>query len=185
MRIDFNAKPLLYPMPVLIIAAYDEEGTANAMNAAWGGISEEKEISMCLSAGHKTVKNILVSKAFTVSVADKNHVTACDYLGIVSGNKVEDKMLRSTLTVTASEKVNAPIINELPVTLECRLKSYDPETCRMVGEIVNVSVDERVMTEGKVDITKVLPITFDPFNHTYHIIGEKVGNAFSDGQQIK
>ena len=185
MRIDFNAKPLLYPMPVLIIAAYDEQGTANAMNAAWGGISEENEISMCLSAGHRTVKNILVSKAFTVSVADKDHVIACDYLGIVSGNKVADKMQRSGLTVTASEKVNAPIINELPITLECRLKSYDPETCRMVGEIVNVSVDERVMTEGKVDITKVSPITFDPFNHTYHVIGEKVGNAFSDGQQIK
>ena len=185
MRIDFNAKPLLYPMPVLIITAYDNEGCANAMNAAWGGISDQTEITMCLSAEHKTVKNILEKKAFTVSVADKEHVAACDYLGIVSGNTVKDKLQRSGLTLSPAPHVNAPIINELPVCLECRLKSYDPKTCQMIGEIVNVSVDERVMTEGKVDIHKVCPITFDPFNHTYHVIGEKVGNAFCDGKQIR
>lgn len=184
-RKNFGAKPLCYPQPVLIIASYDENGTADAMNAAWGGISEANEISMCLSAGHKTVKNILAKQAFTVSMADAAHVVACDYVGIESANKVPDKIKKAGFTTTKSALVDAPIINELAVCLECRLKSYDPESCRMVGEIVNVSVDEAAMTDGKVDTAKVAPITFDPFNNAYHVLGEKVGNAFADGAKLK
>ena len=185
MRKNFGAKPLTYPQPVLIIASYDEAGVPDAMNAAWGGISEANEISMCLSAGHKTVKKILGREGFTVSMADAAHVEACDYVGIESANKVPDKLAKAGFTVTKSERVDAPIINELAVCLECRLVSYDPETCRMVGEIINVSVDESAMTDGKVDVAKVAPITFDPFNNAYHVIGEKVGNAFADGKKLK
>lgn len=186
MRKNFGAKPLSYPQPVLIIAAYDENGTPNAMNAAWGGISEMNEISMCLSAGHKTVKNILKRKAFTVSMADAAHVIACDYVGIVSGNQVEDKFAKAGFHATKSEFVDAPLIDELSVALECRLKEYNPETCILRGEIVNVSVDERALDEqGKVDPAKVDPICFDPFNNTYLKIGEKVGNAFADGKLLK
>ena len=185
MRKNFGAKAYTYPQPVLIIASYDENGNADAMNAAWGGISDDKEISMCLSAEHKTVKNILERKAFTVSMGDAGHVEACDYVGLVSGNKVPDKLKKAGFTITKSELVDAPIINEPAVCVECRMISYDEKTCRMVGEIVNVSVDESAMTDGKVDITKVAPITFDPFNNAYHVIGEKVGNAFCDGVKLK
>lgn len=185
MRKNFGAKAYTYPQPVLIIASYDENGNADAMNAAWGGISDDKEISMCLSAEHKTVKNILERKAFTVSMGDAAHVEACDYVGLVSGNKVPDKLKKAGFTITKSELVDAPIINELAVCVECRMISYDEKTCRMVGEIVNVSVDVSAMTDGKVDITKVAPITFDPFNNAYHVIGEKVGNAFRDGVKLK
>ena len=184
-RKDFGAKPLTYPQPVLIIASYDENGVPDAMNAAWGGISESNEISMCLSEGHKTVKNILSRKAFTVSMADAAHVVECDYVGMESGNQVANKMEKAGFTVVKSERVDAPIINELAVCLECKFKSYDPETCRMVGEIINVSVDESVMTDGKVDADKVAPITFDPFNNAYHVLGAKVGNAFADGAKLK
>ena len=184
-RKDFGAKPLTYPQPVLIIASYDENGVPDAMNAAWGGISESNEISMCLSEGHKTVKNILSRKAFTVSMADAAHVVECDYVGMESGNQVANKVEKAGFTVEKSERVDAPIINELAVCLECKLKSYDPETCRMVGEIINVSVDESVMTDGKVDADKVAPITFDPFNNAYHVLGAKVGNAFADGAKLK
>ena len=184
-RKDFGAKPLTYPQPVLIIASYDENGVPDAMNAAWGGISESNEISMCLSVGHKTVKNILSRQAFTVSMADAAHVVECDYVGIESGNQVANKMEKAGFNVEKSERVDAPIINELAVCLECKLKSYDPETCRMVGEIINVSVDESVMTDGKVDVDKVAPITFDPFNNAYHVLGVKVGNAFADGAKLK
>ena len=185
MRKNFGAKAYTYPQPVLIIASYDENGNADAMNAAWGGISDDKEISMGLSAEHKTVKNILERKAFTVSMGDAGHVEACDYVGLVSGNKVPDKLKKAGFTITKSELVDAPIINELAVCVECRMISYDEKTCRMVGEIVNVSVDESAMTDGKVDITKVAPITVDPFNNAYHVIGEKVGNAFCDGVKLK
>lgn len=184
-RKDFGAKPLTYPQPVLIIASYDENGVPDAMNAAWGGISESNEISMCLSEGHKTVKNILSRKAFTVSMADAAHVVECDYVGMESGNQVANKVEKAGFTVEKSERVDAPIINELAVCLECKFKSYDPETCRMVGEIINVSVDESVMTDGKVDVDKVAPITFDPFNNAYHVLGAKVGNAFADGAKLK
>lgn len=186
MRKNFGAKPLLYPQPVFMIAAYDENGTANAMNAAWGGISEENEISICVSPEHKTTANILASGAFTVSMADAAHVMECDYLGIVSGNDVPDKLERCGFHTTKSEFVNAPIIDELPMTVECRLVSYDARSCRLVGEIVNVCADERVLNEkGRVDPAKLQPITFDPMNNDYLVLGEKVGRAFGDGLKLR
>ena len=186
MRKNFGAKPFTYPQPVFIIATYGEDGTPDAMNAAWGGISEMNEISLCLSAGHKTVKNILARKAFTVSMAEAGQVVACDYVGIVSGNHVADKFARAGFHATKSEFVDAPLIDELSVAVECKLKDYNPETCILRGEIVNVSVDERVLdAEGRVDADKVCPITFDPFNNTYLKIGGKAGQAFSDGKRLK
>ena len=186
MRKNFGAKPLSYPQPVFIIATYGEDGTPNAMNAAWGGISDTKEISMCLDVNHKTVKNILDRCAFTVSMADAAHVVACDFVGIVSGNKVADKFAKAGFHATKSEFVDAPLIDELAVAIECKLKDYNPDTCILRGEIVNVSVDERVLDEeGKVDAGKVAPIIFDPFNNDYLKVGEKVGKAFSDGKQLK
>ena len=186
MRKDFGAKPLLYPQPVLIIATYGEDGTPDAMNAAWGGISESNQVTMCLSAEHKTVKNILARGAFTISMADAAHVVACDHVGIVSGNDVPDKMARAGFHTTKSQLVDAPLIDELPMALECKLISYDASSCRLVGEIVNVSADERILNEkGNIDPQKLEPITFDPANNAYLKLGEKVGNAFRDGISLK
>ena len=184
-RKNIGAKSYSFPQPVFIIGTYDENGVADAMNAAWGGISETNEISICLGTEHKTVANLKKTGAFTVSMGDAQHVAACDYVGIVSGNKVTDKMEKAGFTVTKSEFVNAPVINELSVCLECKVKSYDEDACRLIGEIVNISVDESVLTDGKVDVEKVQPISFDPFNNAYHVLGQKVGNAFSDGKQLK
>lgn len=186
MRKNFGAKPYIYPMPVLIIATYGDDGIADAMNAAWGGISDNTQISMCLSPGHKTVKNILARGAFTISMADAAHVVECDYVGIVSANDVPDKLVRAGFHTTKSEFVDAPIINELPMTLECTLVSYNEDSCRLVGEIVNVSADECILAEnGKISPDKLEPITFDPVNNAYLKLGEKVGNAFKDGLKLK
>lgn len=186
MRKNFGSKPWCYPQPVFILAAYDKEGKPNAMNVAWGGIHYDDQIAMCISANHKTTENILESKAFTVSMGDKDHLVACDYVGIQSGNKEPDKFEKAGFTATKSEFVNAPIINELPMTIECRLISYDPETCNLIGEIVNVSADESVLDEkGKIDPSKFKPIIFDPVHNFYLEIGEKVGNAFRDGLKLK
>ena len=185
MRKNFGAKPDLYPQPVFIIAAYDKSGVPNAMNAAWGGISEENEITVCLSAGHKTTKNIIESGAFTVSMATADYVAECDYLGVVSGNKVNNKLDVCGFHTEKSEFVNAPIIKELPMAVECKLISYDDKTCRLLGEIVNVSADESVLnSDGKVDPSKLRPITFDSMNNAYIVLGDKVGDAFSDGLKI-
>ena len=142
-------------MPVFILGTYDECGVANAMNAAWGGISEENEISICISADHKTTYNLLERGAFTVSMATADFVKECDYVGIVSGNDIPDKLERCGFHTVKSELVDAPIILELPMCVECKLKSYDPESCRLVGEIVNVSADESVLTGGKIDPAKL------------------------------
>lgn len=184
-RKDFGAKPLSYPQPVWIIATYDENGKPNAMNAAWGGISEMKEVSVCLSPGHKTCKNFEKTGAFTISMADAKHVVGCDYVGIESGNKESDKFAKAGFTATKSGFVNAPIINELAVCLECKVISYNKNSCILKGEIVNVSVDEEAMTDGKVDVAKVAPICFDPFNHAYHVLGDKVGDAWGSGKELK
>ena len=183
-RKSFGAKAWTYPQPVWIIGTYDENGKPDAMNAAWGGISEENQVSICLSVGHKTCKNFEKTGAFTISMADADHVAACDYVGMASGNKVEDKFAKAGFTATKSELVNAPIINELPICLECKVIDFNKETCILRGEIINVSVDERVMTDGKVDVSKVKPITFDPFNNAYHVVGEKVGDAWNSGKAL-
>jgi len=186
MRKNFGAKPMCYPMPVYMIATYGIDGTPDVMNAAWGGISESTEISICISEDHKTTENILARKAFTVSMATAEYMVACDYVGIVSGNKVPDKFARAGFHATKSEFVDAPLIDELPMAVECELISYDPDSCRLVGRIVNVSADESVLNaEGKVDVEKLRPITYDPMNHHYLVLGEKVGNAFKDGLKLK
>lgn len=184
-RKDFGAKPFLYPMPVLIIASYSEDDIPDAMNAAWGGISDDCQISMCLSAGHKTVKNILARRAFTVSMATAGQTAAADYVGIVSGNNVPDKFARAGWHAEKSAHVDAPLIRELPMALECRLVSYDEKTCRMVGEIVNVCAEESVLTDGQIDPSKLQPITYDPVSHDYLVLGKPVGKAYSDGNQLK
>lgn len=186
MRKNFGAKPWTYPQPVFIIATYDEDGTPDAMNAAWGGISDDTQLSMCISAGHKTTANILSRKAFTVSMATASQMVACDYVGIASGNTVANKLEKAGFHICPSEFVDAPLIQELPMAVECRLISYDPETCRLVGEIVNVSADESVLdAEGKIDPDKLQPIIFDPIHNAYRKLGEKVGNAFHDGASLK
>ena len=186
MRKNFGAKPWSYPQPVFILAAYDENGTPCAMNVAWGGIHYDDQIAMCISANHKTTAAILASKAFTVSMADVKNLVACDYVGIESGNKVADKFKRAGFTETKSEFVNAPIINELPMTIECELISYDPEMCTLIGRIINVSADESILDEtGKIDPSKLRPITFDPVHNAYLEIGAKAGNAFRDGLALR
>lgn len=186
MRKNFGPKTYLYPMPVLIIGTYNEDGTPNAMNAAWGGISEEYEISICVDDEHKTAENVQKRKAFTVSIADVKNLVACDYVGIVSGNKVPDKFEKAGFTAAKSEFVDAPVIQELPMALECEMISYDVTTCRLVGKIINVSIDDSVLDEnGKVDVAKLAPITFDPSGFGYYVLGERVGNAFKDGTTLK
>ena len=186
MRKNFGAKAMCYHMPVFIIGTYNADGTPNAMNAAWGGISEEAEITICVDNTHKTAQNLLARKAFTVSMATAGMTAACDYVGIVSGNKEPDKFARAGFHATKSEFVDAPLIDELPMALECEVLSYDEETCRLVGRIVNVCADESVLDEnGKVDVSKLQPITYDPMNHHYLVLGEKVGQAFHDGVTLK
>ena len=181
-RVNFGAKPYMYPMPVLIIGTYDENGVPNAMNAAWGIITDFNEITVSLSQQHKTAKNLGVTKAFTVSIGTEDMVIACDYVGIETGNKVTNKFEIAGFHATKSQFVNAPLINELPLALECKVKSYENEI--LVGEIVNVSADERILTDGKIDPEKLKPVIYDPVNHTYIGFGKKVGNAFKDGQQL-
>ena len=185
MRKNFGSNSWLYPMPVLIIATYDEQGRPNAMNAAWGGIFTDEMIGICLSERHKTTQNILSTRAFTVSMATAEQVVACDYVGLESGNRVPDKFAKAGFHATRSEFVNAPLIDELPMALECELVSYDKESCHLVGKIVNITADESVLTEGKVDPRKLRPITFDPINHAYLELGAKVNDAFSCGKQLK
>ena len=186
MRKNFGAKEMCYPMPVFIIGTYNEDGTPNAMNAAWGGVTEEAQLTICVDAEHKTAENVLARKAFTVSMGTAEQVVACDYVGIVSGNKEPDKFKKAGFHATKSEFVDAPLIDELPMALECEMISYDPDSCRLVGRVINVCVDEAYLDEnGKVDVAKLRPITFDPVHHQYLVLGEKVGQAFCDGLILK
>ena len=181
-RTNFGAKPIMLPQPVLIIATYDENGNPNAMNAAWGITTDYQEITISLGE-HKTTDNLAVRKAFTVSMATEDQMIACDYVGIASGRNVPDKFAKAGFHATKSEFVDAPLIDELPMALECTVKSFEDGI--LIGNIVNVSADESVITDGRVDPKKLKPITFDPCNNTYVALGEVVGKAFSDGNKLK
>ena len=185
MRKNFGTKSWFYPLPVLIIGTYDENGIPDAMNAAWGGLYDADKVILCLSAGHRTTRNIRAKGAFTVSFADAAHVVSADYVGMVSANNEPEKMKKSGFHTARSEFVDAPLIDELPVALECRLLKVN-EDGSIIGQIVNVSIDECVLDrDGKLDMDKFRPISFEPVNNGYHVLGEHVGSAFSDGSQLK
>lgn len=185
MKKSLGNKPLIYPQPVLVIATYNEDGTANAMTAAWGGVCDYSKISIIIDKGHKTAKNLKERKAFTLSIADLAHIKEADFLGIVSGNKTPDKVLKAKLSTSKSKNVDAPILDDFPLTLECKLISYDEITERAIGEVINTLADESILTEGKIDLLKFKPLVYDSMNHHYLILGEKVGEAFKDGNSLK
>ena len=185
MRKNFGSESWIYPMPVLIVATYDENQMPNAMNAAWGGIYDTNQIMLCLSHDHKTTANIKLTNAFTVSFATAKTVAACDYVGIVSANDVPDKFSKAGFSAEKSEFVNAPIIRELPMTLECKLNKFNEDGI-VIGDIVNISADESILTKsGDIDVKKLNPISFDGANNAYLTLGEKVADAFSEGAKIK
>jgi len=173
-------------MPVLLIATYNEDGSIDVMNAAWGTMQERGRVALNLSESHKTVKNIKARGAFTVSIADAAHVVEADYFGVVSGNNEPRKFEKSGLTAVKSELVDAPIISELPLCLECEFIEYQSDEfgIGVIGKVVNVTADESVMDGDKVDISRVNAIAFDPYTHGYYKIGERVGEAFKDGFKL-
>lgn len=187
MRKKLNITEGIFPMPVLMIATYNEDGSVNVMNAAWGTMQERDHVALNLTETHKTVKNIKARGAFTVSIADAAHVLEADYLGVVSGNRVTNKFENSGLTASKAEIVDAPVINEFPLCLECEFVEYQNGKygCGVIGKVVNVTADESVMVGDKIDISLVNAIAFDPYTHGYYKVTERVGNAFKDGLQLK
>lgn len=187
MKKELGVNPYLFPMPVLMIATYGDNGEVDVMNMAWGGICAENMVSLNIDADHKTSKNIQKRGAFTLSIADVPHIEAADFFGIATGNKMEDKFERSGLTAVKSEKVDAPIVQEFPLTLECKVVEDKMEVYghHVIGEIVGVLADESVLDEkGKVDPTKLNAFVFDQFQSGYYAIGEKVGQAWHTGAPL-
>ena len=187
MREKINITEGIFPMPVLMVATYNEDGSVNVMNAAWGTMQARDTVALNLSESHKTVKNIKARGAFTVSIADAAHMVEADYFGVESGNKVPDKFAHTGLTAGKAEKVDAPVINEFPLCLECEFVEYQNNEygCGVIGKVVNVTADERVMVNGKLNMSLVDAIAFDPYTHGYYRVSERVGEAFKDGLKLK
>ena len=187
MRVKLDLTEGIFPMPVLMVATYNEDGSVNVMNAAWGTMQERGHVALNLTETHKTVINIKERKAFTVSIADAAHVVEADYFGVESGNKVQNKFEKSGMTATKSELVDAPIINEFPIALECEFIEYQNNEygVGVIGKVVNITADESVMVDGKIDMTLVDAIAFDPYTHGYYRVSERVGEAFKDGLKLK
>lgn len=187
MKKEFGAKPYLFPMPVLMIATYGDGDKIDVMNMAWGGVCDDNMVALNISESHKTAENIKKRKAFTLSVADVDHIEAADFFGIASGNNMQDKFERSGLHAVKSDKIDAPVIEEFPVTLECKVAQlqHTDTGFRVVGEILNVLADEKVLdARGKIDPVKVDAFAYDPFSNGYYRIGEKVGQAWSSGKKL-
>ena len=187
MKKNLGVIPAVYPMPVLMIAAYDENGVPCVMNAAWGTICGMDKIALIIDEDHKTTKNIRVSKAFTVALADKAHMAEADFFGIATGNKMPDKFERSGCHAVKSEFVNAPVIDEFPLTMECELAEIvqTDHLHAVVGRIVNVCAEESVISDnGKVDPQKLEAIIFDQFQSGYYLSGDKVGRAWNAGKDL-
>ena len=184
MRKNLGSQPAVFPMPVLMVASYDENGTVQVMNAAWGMICDMDKIALFIDEDHATTRAIRQTGAFTVSIADKDHMDVADYFGIATGNKMPDKFERSGYHAEKSTYVNAPVITEFPVTLECELAeiTQTENLHAVVGRIVNVSADEKVLSEnGKIDPMKLNALIFDQFQNGYYVATQKVGKAWNAG----
>ena len=185
---SFGQKPWVLPQPVLIIGTYNSDGTPNAMNAAWGGQWDSKEIMISMGS-HATTENLARCDEFTVAFATKDTMVASDFVGIVSGKNDPEKMQKTGWTAIKSEHVNAPVFTEFPMTLECRILRKIGETedgYNLIAEIVNILVDEAYLAEdGKPDVEKMQLIAYEPVHHGYLVMGERVGNAFADGKRLK
>lgn len=182
---NLGKKALLYPQPVLIIASYDKDHNPDAMNAAWGCVSDVSEVTLCLSKEHKTVSNILEKGCFTLSIGTKSLAVECDYFGLASGNQVKDKISHAHLTSEKSPNIDAPLIKEFSLTFECKLKSYDEESEIMKAEILNTFADEKILDEnGKIDSDKLEAISYDPQGQCYVLVKGKVVAAFRSGKSL-
>ena len=185
---SFGQKPWVLPQPVLIIGTYNSDGTPNAMNAAWGGQWDAKEIMISMGA-HATTENLDRCNEFTVAFATKETMVASDFVGIVSAKNDPQKMQKTGWNAVKAENVNAPVFTDFPMTLECRILRKIDETAEgynIVAEIVNILVDEKYLAkDGKPDVEKMQFITYEPVHHRYLILGERVGNAFADGKVLK
>jgi len=187
MKKEIKTTEAIFPMPVLLISTFNEDGTVDVMNAAWGTMLERDQVALNLTETHKTVQNIKARKGFVVHIADAKHVVEADYFGIVSGNKEPDKFTKSGMTFTKSDLVDAPIINELPIALECEFLEYqnDATGIGVIGKVLRTSVEENLLKDDKVDIDSLEAIAFDPYTHGYYKVGGRVGEAFKDGLKIK
>lgn len=187
MKKNLGVVPAVYPMPVLMVAAYDANEKVNVMNVAWGQICDMDKIILFIGEGKKTWLNIKESKAFTVALADETHVAEADFFGIASGNKMNDKFERTGYHAVKSDRVNAPIIEEFPVVMECELLEFlDTEhVSGIVGKIVNVKAEESVLSEnGKIDPKKLHALMFDQFQNGYYCTGEKIATAWNVGARL-
>lgn len=189
MKRKLGNTPVIAPLPVLIVATYDENGVPNAMNAAWGGQCGYHHVALNLSLGHRTTENLKHTKAFTLSIATLDTLVQSDYFGLVSGRK-ENKIEKSGVHITRSEFVNAPIIDEYPLTLECKVVEMQETLGEMhvIGEVINMQAEESILdAKGKVDLGKLHPLSYDSSTRSYRILGDIVGKAFCDGEknQIK
>lgn len=185
---SFGQKPWMLPQPVLVIGTYNADGTPNAMNAAWAGQWDAKEILISMGK-HATTENLARCADFTVAFATRDTMIAADFVGIVSAKKDAQKMQKTGWTAVKSEHVNAPVFTDFPITLECRINrkiDESEEGYYIVAEIINILVDENYIAEdGKPDVEKMQFTTFDPIRHAYMSLGERIGNAFADGRKLK
>lgn len=187
MKKDFGVKPYLYPMPTYMIGTYNEDGSVDVMMMAWGGICAEDMVALNLEADHKTVANLRTRKAFTLAVPGTDTLKESDFFGIASSNKMADKFARSGLHAVKSARVDAPVIEEYPLTLECEVAEMQdqPYGLRVLGKIVNVLADEKVLDEaGKIDAGKLNAFAFDQMRNGYYALGEKVGQAWKSGAEL-
>ena len=184
MKKEIRGCPAIFPQPVILIATYNDDGTIDVMNAAWGCPFDIKQIELNISDGHRTTENIKKRKAFTVSLANVDNMVPADYVGLVSAKQVKDKFEKTKWKAHKSEVVDAPLLDDLPYTMECTLECFK-EDYGIIGNIQRLLVDEKYLdASGKVDLAKMRIIAYDPFNHGYYVVGEKVGQAFSEGKKI-
>lgn len=184
---DFGVKPYLFPMPTYMIGTYNEDESVDVMMMAWGGICATDMVALNLEEDHKTVANLKARKAFTLAVPGVDTLEASDFLGIASSNQMADKFERSGLHATKSNRVDAPVITEYPLTLECEVVEMQdqPYGLRVLGKIVNVIADEKILDEkGKIDAGKIQAFAFDQMQNGYYGIGDKVGKAWNSGAYL-
>ena len=188
MRKDLGARAFGFgwPVPVLLVATYNDDGSVNVMNLHEAMRTNAGDLTLCIGPRSKTHENVEKRGAFTVARVNREMMAEIDYLGTVTGKRVPDKFMRTGLKAVRSAHVDAPILSGCPLVVECELKELvrTENFSTVIGTIVDVAADESVLSEtGRADAEKLGMVLYDSFSNSYFTLGEKVGKAWSEGRQ--
>lgn len=190
MKKQIGKKQLIYPLPAVLVATFNEDHSPNAMTAAWCSTccNEPPSVGVAIHKKRLTYENIQRSGAFSINIPAASQATEVDFIGIVSGKRQHNKLEVARLSTSSATHVDAPLIDSCPICIECKLTKSLPIGSHtwFVGEVMETHVDERAVgDDGALDVDVIDPLVYCTTVKQYRRLGDVVARAFDEGKKLK